>query len=112
MSMERITAGTLLLAAMAFTVLMLVTLIRCILGPRFTDRVVAVNMINTMVLAIIAILCILLGEDFLVDVALVYALLSFLAVVVLSRLITARRKEHQRRERLREMEEAKDVDLL
>ena len=69
----------------ALTVLMLITLVRSIAGPRFTDRVVAVNMINTMVLAVIAILGVLLEEDFLVDIALVYALLSFLSVVILAK---------------------------
>lgn len=107
MTMEAVKQGALLFAAAVFTLLMLVTLVRCIQGPRFTDRVVAVNMINTMVLAIIALLSIYLKEDFLVDVALVYALLSFLSVVVLSRLVTARRKEHLRRERLRELEASK-----
>lgn len=41
-------------------------------------------------------------EDFLVDVALVYALLSFLSVVVVSRLVLTRRHkqlEKERRER-------------
>lgn len=108
--MERLITGTLLFAVVTLAVFLLVTLVRCVLGPRFTDRVVAIHMINTMVVAIVVLLCLLLEEDFLVDVALVYALLSFLAVVVLSRLITTHRKERRRRERLREMEEAKHVD--
>lgn len=78
-------------SAVAFTLLILAVLIRSILGPRFTDRVVAVNVLNTMVVAVISILSVWLGEDYLVDVALVYALLSFLAVVVLSRLVLSRR---------------------
>lgn len=81
-------AGAILLA-----VLILLTLIRAILGPRFTDRVIAVNMINTMVVAVICILSVWQGEDFLVDVALVYALLSFLTVVVLSRLVLIRQRK-------------------
>ena len=70
-----------------FLVLMLLTLVRAVLGPRFTDRVVAVNMINTMVLAVLVLLGLLLEVDYLIDIGLVYALLSFLAVVVLSRLV-------------------------
>ena len=86
-------AGAILLAG-----LILLTLIRAILGPRFTDRVIAVNVINTMVVAMICILSVWLEEDFLVDVALVYALLSFLTVVTLSRLVLnrERRKKEQR----------------
>ncbi|MBU5626243.1 sodium:proton antiporter [Oscillibacter sp. MSJ-2] len=79
-------------STVAFTLLILAALIRSILGPRFTDRIVAVNVLNTMVVAVISILSVWLGEDYLVDVALVYALLSFLTVVVLSRLVLARRR--------------------
>lgn len=84
-------AGMVLLAA-----LNLVTLIRAVLGPRFTDRVVAVNVINTLVIAIICMISVLQGEDFLVDVALIYALLSFLSVVVLSRLVMAHKRKKMR----------------
>lgn len=80
-----LTAAAVLLAA-----LMLATLIRAVRGPRFTDRIVAVNMINTMAVAVIAILSVALEADFLVDVALVYALLSFLTVVVMARLVLVR----------------------
>lgn len=81
-------AGMILLA-----VLNLATLVRAILGPRFTDRVVAVNVINTLVIVILCVISVLQDQDFLVDVALIYALLSFLSVVVLSRLVTTRRRE-------------------
>lgn len=74
-------------SAVLLAVLILVTLVRAVIGPRFTDRMIAVNMINTMAVAIIAILSVRLKEDFLVDVALVYALLSFLTVVVMARLV-------------------------
>lgn len=85
-------AGAILLA-----LLILTTLVRAILGPRFTDRVIAVNMINTMVVAIICILSVWLREDFLVDVALVYALLSFLTMIVLTRLVLIRQRRRQQR---------------
>ena len=45
--------------------------------------------------AIITLLSVYLEEDFLVDVALVYALLSFLTVVVLSRMVTFRQKRRK-----------------
>lgn len=50
----------------------------------------AVNVISTLVIAELVLLSVWLREDFLVDVALVFALLSFLAVVVVSRLVAAR----------------------
>lgn len=85
--MEQFKLTILIASAVILAVLILVTMMRAILGPRFTDRVIAVNVINTMVVAIICILSVWQGEDYLVDVALIYALLSFLTVVVLSRLI-------------------------
>ena len=79
--------GMILIGCIAvFLVLMLAVLVRAVLGPRFTDRVVAVNVINTMVLAVLVLLGLVLEVDYLIDIGLVYALLSFLAVVVLSRL--------------------------
>lgn len=60
-------------------------LIRAIRGPRIADRLVSVNMMGTMVMVMIAILALLLNEGYLVDVCLVYAMISFLAVVVLTK---------------------------
>ena len=60
-------------------------LLRAILGPRFTDRVVSVNVIGSKTIIMIAILSFLLEESGLIDIAMVYALISFLAVVVLSK---------------------------
>ena len=64
-------------------VLLFLCLLRAILGPRIADRVVGINMIGTIVIMMIAILALMLGEGYLVDIAIIYAMLSFLAVVVL-----------------------------
>lgn len=63
-------------------------LIRAVLGPRVADRLVAVNMMGTIVIAIIAILALIMEEDYLVDICLIYAMISFLAVVVLTKVYT------------------------
>lgn len=60
-------------------------LIRAIRGPRIADRLMSVNMMGTLVMVMIAILALLLHEGYLVDVCLVYAMISFLAVVVLTK---------------------------
>ena len=67
------------------TINMLFAIGRGIMGPRFTDRIVSINIIGTKTILIIAILSILWDEGALVDIAMVYALISFLAVVVLSK---------------------------
>ena len=68
-------------------------LLRAIKGPRVTDRVIAINMIGTLVVMMICILSYLLEEAFLIDVAILYALLNMLVVVVLTRVSTTRHYE-------------------
>lgn len=67
-------------------ILLFLCLLRAILGPRIADRVVGINMIGTIVIMMIAILALMLGEGYLVDIAIIYAMLSFLAVVVLAKI--------------------------
>lgn len=59
---------------------------RAIKGPRVSDRIIAVNMIGSITIMVIAILAILLGEEYLIDICLIYAMISFLAVVVLCKI--------------------------
>ena len=66
-------------------VTMCICLVRAVRGPKLADRIVATNMICVKTILLITMIGLYLGEDFLVDVALVYSLLSFLAVVVLTR---------------------------
>lgn len=66
-------------------VLLFLCLIRSILGPRIADRIVAVNMVGTITISIIVVLALKMHEGYLVDVSLIYAMLSFLAVVVLTK---------------------------
>lgn len=72
--------------ALVFLAVMVVfCLIRAIIGPRIADRIVSVNMMGTMVMVIIAILALMLEEGYLVDICLIYAMISFLAVIVLTK---------------------------
>ncbi len=71
--------------------------VRAILGPRFTDRLVAANMIGVKAIVFIALLTVFLEESFLADVALIYALLSFLAVVVIARIVVLRERSEKSR---------------
>lgn len=54
-------------------------------GPTVADRVVAVNVIGTKTVALIALVSFIFRETFFLDVALVYALISFLATVMVAR---------------------------
>lgn len=58
--------------------------IRALVGPKVTDRIICVNMIGTKIIIIICIVAALLHEDFIIDVAIVYALINFVSMVVLT----------------------------
>lgn len=74
------------ISILIFLALLLVfCLIRAIKGPTISDRVVAVNMIGTIVMVIIAMLALYMKESYLLDICLIYAMISFLAVVVLTK---------------------------
>ena len=80
------------LTLICLAVLIGVMLLRSIRGPRLTDRLMSVNMICTLVVAAILILCVLLREQYLVDVALIYALISFVSVILFAS-VYIRRKD-------------------
>lgn len=77
-----------LAAVVVLAVLIVVSMVRSVRGPRIADRIIAVNMIGTMVIMIIAILSVYLDENYLVDICLIYAMISFLGVVVLCKVYT------------------------
>lgn len=70
-------------ALIVLAILVMLCLVRAIIGPRVADRIVSVNMTGTMVIVMIAILALMLEEGYLVDICLIYAMISFLAVIVL-----------------------------
>lgn len=81
-----------------FAILLMLCLIRAIKGPTIADRLVATNMMGTMVMVIIAILAQLFGEGYLIDICLIYALISFLAVIVLTKVYTGEHLEQKTKE--------------
>ena len=66
-------------------VMLLLCLLRAIIGPRIADRIVSVNMMGTMVMVMIGILAVMMEEGYLADICLIYAMISFLAVIVLTK---------------------------
>lgn len=65
-------------------VLIGIILVRSIVGPRIIDRILCINMIGTLVICSIAILSQMLKESYLTDIAIIYAMLSFLTVLILA----------------------------
>ena len=83
----------LLWTLIAFSVFILALLFRLIKGPDLSDRMVAVNAINTLIIASICLLSRYMQADYLLDVALIYALLGFMASALLLRILIARKKD-------------------
>ena len=81
--------------------LVIACLIRAIRGPRIADRVIAVNMMGTLIVITICILSFLMNEGYLVDIAMIYTMLSFLAVVVLTKVYMGIYREKHRQEQLK-----------
>ncbi len=72
-------------------------LVRAIIGPRIADRIIAINMMGTLVVIIICILAFIMDEGYLADIAMIYTMLSFLAVVLLSKVYMGIYREKRRR---------------
>lgn len=80
-------------ALIFLAVMLILCLVRAIKGPRVADRIIAVNMMGTMIMVIIGILAVKMQEGYLVDICLIYAMISFLAVIVLTKVYTGVYKE-------------------
>lgn len=106
---EAIYHGFLLACMIVIGVLIIFCLFRAILGPRLADRVVAINMIGTMTIVEIAILALYMRESYLFDVCLIYAMISFLAVVVLTKIYEGAYQEKKQKGHL-EREDADPED--
>lgn len=65
---------------------MALALIRALRGPTIYDRILAVNVVGTKTVLVVALISVFSGNGDLVDVALVYALINFLAVVAVLKL--------------------------
>ena len=83
-------------------------LIRAIKGPRIADRIVAVNMMGTLTMVIIAILAVKMDEGYLVDICIIYAMISFLAVSLLTKVYMGIYAEYNRKRGMKDEEKAKN----
>ena len=80
-------------------VLLLFCLIRAIRGPRIADRVISIT---------ICVLAFLMNEGYLVDIAMIYTMLSFLAVVLLTKIYMGVYREKRRRREAAENQAKED----
>ena len=64
-----------------------ITLARAFLGPTVFDRILAVNSVGTKTVLLIALLGFLTGRPDFLDIAIVYAMINFIAVVAVLKFV-------------------------
>ena len=69
------------IACIGVLITMALALVRAFLGPTVFDRILAVNMFGTKTVLLIAVLGYMAGRPEFLDLALVYALMNFIAVI-------------------------------
>ncbi len=74
-------------ASLAILVTLGLALARALLGPTVYDRIAAINMFGTKTVLLIAVLAFLSGRMDILDIALVYALINFIGVVAVLKLV-------------------------
>ena len=89
--------ATLTIIPIMLAVMVFLCLIRAIKGPKIADRIVAVNMMGTLTMVIIASLAVKMDEGYLVDICIIYAMISFLAVTLLTKVYMGIYAENKKR---------------
>lgn len=73
----------LIFASLFLTLTIFLCIIRAVKGPTPGDRLIAINVIGTKTIILILIISFIIHETYFIDVALVYALISFIASIVI-----------------------------
>ncbi len=69
----------------------LFALIRLLIGPTAFDRVVGLDTLNVIITATVVLLALVLKNELYLDIAIVYAILSFLETILFARFLEGRR---------------------
>jgi len=87
--------NNLIIACLLIGITLLMALYRAVVGPTKGDRLIAINVIGTKTLVLMAIISLVLKEQFFLDVVLVYALISFTASLFIAREISEKKLERR-----------------
>jgi multicomponent Na+:H+ antiporter subunit F len=74
-------------AAVAILITIGLALVRALLGPTVYDRILAVNMIGTKTVLLIAVYAFISDRTDILDIALIYALINFIGIVAVLKLV-------------------------
>jgi multicomponent Na+:H+ antiporter subunit F len=74
-----------MVTALALLVTLVLGLLRAFLGPTIHDRILAVNVVGTKTVLMIALLGFIVGRPEFIDTAIVYALLNYIGIIAVLR---------------------------
>ena len=74
-------------AAFAILLTISLALARAFMGPTIYDRILAINMVGTKTVLLIAVFAVLSGRTDMIDIALTYALINFIGVVAVLKFV-------------------------
>ncbi len=69
----------------------LFVLYRVVFGPSPADRIIAVDILGVLIIGLLALLGLFYDQSFFMDIALIWALLSFVASLALAKVLEGRR---------------------
>lgn len=72
-------------SAIALGITLVLCMARAVIGPTPGDRIIAINVIGTKTITLLAIIAGLMHENYFLDVALVYCIISFTANFFIAR---------------------------
>lgn len=81
MNTGHILEGLYSLGAVLVMLMIFLSLIRALIGPTAPDRITAINIIGTKTLIIITLIARVHGQDYFLDIAMIYALMSFITTI-------------------------------
>lgn len=73
-------------AIIAIAVLIIISLIRTITGKLTADKIIGLNMTSTLTVLAMILLTVLLSEDYIADIAIIYVMLSFISILILAKI--------------------------
>ena len=74
-------------AVLAILITILLAFARVLMGPTVYDRIAAINMLGTKTILLIAVFAFATDRHDLLDIALVYALINFIGIVAVLKLV-------------------------
>lgn len=72
-------------------------IVRIVIGPTAADRLTALNLVGSQVVALLVLTAVRSGASVYLDVAMVYAVFGFVGVLALTRFLSGKNSEEEKR---------------